>query len=222
MELRQVIPYLMLYEALYYQGNEVAKQGTFDISNILQQDRSNTVYWLKLLMPIMYDGQPIFCRHVSFSMDDLELHGYFYHDVRRESDERADLHRNIMERRKRIESLQVRRGIKKSIESIAGSYMRYITYRIENNLVVTSARDNAVSAAENRMGRFLLAYRHRDAIDKVFHVLKTDIDIFPRRCVLSVFRNACLSYLYTWCLYPLLPGRNWTYPYKRPQSQTHP
>ena len=171
---------------------------------------------------IMYEGYPIFCKNISFSMDDLELHGYFYHDVRRESDERADLHRNIMERRKRIESLQVRRGIKKSIESIAGSYMRYITYRIENNLVVTSARDNAVSAAENRMGRFLLAYRHRDAIDKVFHVLKTDIDIFPRRCVLSVFRNACLSYLYTWCLYPLLPGRNWTYPYKRPQSQTHP
>ncbi len=143
---------------------------------------------------IMYEGYPIFCKNVSFSMDDLELHGYFYHDVRRESDERADLHRNIMERRKRIESLQVRRGIKKSIESIAGSYMRYITYRIENNLVVTSARDNAISAAENRMGRFLLVYRgeysgssclsvyrHRDAIEKAFRILKTDMDIFPLR-----------------------------------------
>ena len=143
---------------------------------------------------IMYEGYPIFCKNVSFSMEDLELQGYFYHDVRRESDERADLHRNIMERRKRIEALQVRRGIKKSIESIAGSYMRYITYRIENNLVVTSARDNAISAAENRMGRFLLVYRgeysgssclsvyrHRDAIEKAFRVLKTDMDIFPLR-----------------------------------------
>ena len=38
----------------------------------------------------------------------------------------------------------------------------------------------------------------------------------------SYSRNACLSYLYTWCLYPLLPRRNWTYPYKRPQSRTYP
>ena len=116
------------------------------------------------------------------------------HDVRRESDERADLHRNIMERRKRIGSLQVRKGKVKIIESIAGSFLRYITYRIENNTVKTSARDNAISAAENRMGRFLLVYkgeysdssclsvyRHRDAIEEAFRVLKTDLDIFPLR-----------------------------------------
>ena len=143
---------------------------------------------------IMYEGNPIFCKHVSFSMDDLDLQGYFYHDVKRESDERADLHRNIMERRKRIEALQVRKGMGKIIESIAGSFLRYITYRIENNTVVTSAKDNAISAAENRMGRFLLVYkgeysgssclsvyRHRDAIEKAFRVLKTDMDIFPLR-----------------------------------------
>ncbi|WP_290705021.1 hypothetical protein, partial [Ferroplasma sp. Type II] len=141
---------------------------------------------------------------------------------RRESDERADLHRNIMERRKRIESLQVRRGIKKSIESIAGSYMRYITYRIENNAVVTSARDNAISAAENRMGIILLVYMHRDAIEKAFHVLKTDMDIFPADVFFPYSRNACLSHPGTLYQYPLLPRRNWTYPYKRPQSRTYP
>ena len=84
---------------------------------------------------LIYDGQPIFCKHVSFSMEDLDLQGYFYHDVRRESDERADLHRNIMDRRKRIEVLHVRKGIQKIIESIAGPYMRYITYRIEKRII---------------------------------------------------------------------------------------
>ncbi|MHB8371605.1 MAG: hypothetical protein ACYDBI_02700 [Thermoplasmataceae archaeon] len=52
----------------------------------------------------------------------------------------------------------------------------------------------AISAAENRMGRFLLVYkgeysgssclsvyRHRDAIEKAFRVFKTDLDIFPLR-----------------------------------------
>ena len=59
---------------------------------------------------------------------------------------------------------------------------------------ITAARDNAISAAENRMGRFLLVYmgdysgseclsiyRQRDAIEKAFRSLKTDLDIFPLR-----------------------------------------
>ena len=58
--------------------------------------------------------------------------------------------------------------------------------------IVTKARDNAISAAENRMARFMLGYRRkyssseclsihrqRDTIEKVFRVLKTDMDIFP-------------------------------------------
>ncbi|MHB1440289.1 MAG: IS1634 family transposase [Cuniculiplasma sp.] len=143
---------------------------------------------------IMYEGQPIFCKGVSFTMEELELHGYFYHDMRRESEERADLHRNVRERRKKIEAVQARRGMWKIIQTIAGPYMRYITCKIKNNTVVTSAKDNAISAAENRMGRFLLvyngeysgseclnAYRQRDAIEKAFRILKTDLDIFPMR-----------------------------------------
>ena len=127
---------------------------------------------------LIYDGQPIFCKHVSFSMEDLDLQGYFYHDVRRESDERADLHRNIMDRRKRIEVLHVRKGIQKIIESIAGPYMRYITYRIENNTIVTGARDNAISAAENRMGRFLLVYRGEGS-EQDCSIDKDMFSIFP-------------------------------------------
>ncbi|MHB8396200.1 MAG: hypothetical protein ACYDAZ_06900 [Thermoplasmataceae archaeon] len=110
---------------------------------------------------IMYDGQPIFCRHVLFAMEELELQDYLYHDMRRESEERADLHRNVVERRKMIEAVRARKGMRKIIETIASPYMRYITYRIENNVVMAVAKDNAASAAENRMGRFLLGVHER-------------------------------------------------------------
>jgi len=149
-------------------------------------DRSDNV--------ILYEGEPIFCQHVSFGMEDLKLQGYFYHDIKRESMERSDFHKTLAQRRKAIESLQARKGLRKGIERIAGSYIRYISYRIENGSIVTEAKDNAISAYENRLGRFLLLYsgeysasevlsmyRQRDAIEKAFRMLKTDLDIFPMR-----------------------------------------
>ncbi|MHB1492843.1 MAG: hypothetical protein ACYCSG_02840 [Thermoplasmataceae archaeon] len=57
----------------------------------------------------------------------------------------------------RIEALQVRKGNAKNIESTADSFPKHIIYRIENHAAVTSARSNAISAVENRIGRFLLA-----------------------------------------------------------------
>ncbi|MEM0136252.1 MAG: hypothetical protein QXU18_13680 [Thermoplasmatales archaeon] len=78
--------------------------------------------------------------------------------------------------------------------SIAGNYRKYFTRKIEDNHIKTKARNNAISAAEHRMGKFLLVYsgdytaseclsiyRGRDMIEKAFHILKTDLDIFPMR-----------------------------------------
>ena len=141
---------------------------------------------------IMYEDSPIFCQHVSFRIEEMELQGYFFHDPKREGEERADFHRKLSERRKKIEQLDIRRGLRKRVEDVAGSYFRYISYEVQDARVVTKARDNAISAYENRMGRFLLvfrgsysakeclsAYRQRDAIEKAFRVLKTDLDLFP-------------------------------------------
>ncbi len=143
---------------------------------------------------IMYDGNPIFCQRVSFRMEELDLTGYFYHDPKREAEERSDFHRRLKEKREMIERMQVRKGLRKSIENIAGSYLRFISYGVENGRIITKARDNAISAEENRMGRFLLVYsgeynaleclslyRQRDAIEKAFRVMKMDLDLFPLR-----------------------------------------
>ena len=143
---------------------------------------------------IMYQNEPVFCKSVNFTMNDLNLQGYFYHDPRRESDERSDFHRKLAERRSAVEKLQARPNVRETIESIASQYLRYFTWSIEDGRIKTRARNNAITAAENRMGRFLLVYngeykpleclslyRNRDSIEKAFRMLKTDIDIFPMR-----------------------------------------
>ena len=143
---------------------------------------------------IMYQNEPIFCKSVTFTMDDLDLRGYFYHDPRRESDERSDFNRRLAEKRSMVEKLQVRPNVRETIESMASSYLRYFTWRIEDGRITTRARNNAISAAENRMGKFLLVYRgdytpleclsiyrNGDSIEKAFRTLKTDLDIFPMR-----------------------------------------
>ena len=143
---------------------------------------------------LMYNKEPIFCRNVEFTMNDLNLKGYFYHDPRRESDERSDFHRRLAEKRSMVQKLQPRSGVGETIEAVASSYIRYFTWRIDNGRITTRARNNAISAAENRMGKFLLVYsgdyspleclsiyRDRDSIEKAFRTLKTDLDIFPTR-----------------------------------------
>ncbi len=143
---------------------------------------------------IMYQDEPIFCKSVNFTMNDLGLRGYFYHDPRRESDELSDFHRKLSEKRSAIEKLQARPNVRETIESIASYYGKYFTWRIEDGKIKTRARNNAISAAENRMGRFLLVhnggytpleclsiYRNRDSIEKAFRILTTDLDIFPMR-----------------------------------------
>jgi transposase len=143
---------------------------------------------------MMYENEPIFCKQVSFTMDDLDLKGYFYHDRKREADELSDFHRKLSEKRSAIEKLQIRPNISETIESIASHYGKYFTWRIEDGRIKTRAKNNAISAAENRMGRFLLVYkgeytpleclsiyRNRDSIEKAFRMLKTDLDIFPMR-----------------------------------------
>jgi hypothetical protein len=47
---------------------------------------------------LMYNNDPIFCGAVEFTMNDLNLRGYFYHDPRREIDERSDFHRKLEEK----------------------------------------------------------------------------------------------------------------------------
>ena len=93
-----------------------------------------------------------------------------------------------------IQPAFTRRGLNTAISAIAGSYMKYISYTVKDGTITTRARNNAITAIENRMGRFMLVnngdydpmsclsiYRQKDAIEKAFEMLKTDLDLFPLR-----------------------------------------
>ncbi len=127
-------------------------------------------------------------------MDDLELRGYFYRNPKRESDESFDFHRKLAEIRFAVEKLQIRKGVRKTVRTIAGLYIRYFTYKIDGGKIVTKEKNNAISAAENRIGRFLVVYRgkyapteclslyrERGRIEKTFPTFKTDLNLFPMR-----------------------------------------
>ncbi len=143
---------------------------------------------------ILYEGRTMFCLRLSFRMEELDLMAYLYHDPERETEERMNFHRTLMQKREEIEKLQVRKGLGTAISAIAGSYMKYISYTVKEGKIVTRARNNAITAAENRMGRFMIVYsgdhdpvtclsmyRQKDAIEKAFMMLKTDLDLFPLR-----------------------------------------
>ncbi|MCL4334143.1 MAG: hypothetical protein M1424_05720 [Candidatus Thermoplasmatota archaeon] len=91
---------------------------------------------------LIYGDKTLFCQPFTMRMEGLELSGYFYHDPSRESDERLDFHRKLAERRESIENLQIRRGLRRTIESIAGDFLKYIRYRVENGRIITTARNN--------------------------------------------------------------------------------
>jgi hypothetical protein len=107
---------------------------------------------------IMYQNYLIFCKSVNFNKNDQDLHGYLYHDPRKESDERSDFHRKLAERRSAVEKLQARPNVRETIDSMASQYLRCFTRSIEDGRIKKSARNNAITAAENWMGRFLLVY----------------------------------------------------------------
>jgi hypothetical protein len=92
---------------------------------------------------IMYENEPIFCKSVNFTMNDMNLDGYFHHDPKRWG---------------AMKSLQIRPNPREIIDSTVFQYLRYFTCRIEDGRIKTRTRNNAIMAVENRMDKYLLVY----------------------------------------------------------------
>ena len=142
---------------------------------------------------IVHGNRTIFAINSRVKIDGMDIDAYFYHDTEREGEEKANFHRKLKEIRDKIESLSVRKGVSRTIYAIAGDYMKYIHYRI-GETITTTTRKNAISHLTGRFGKFMIvyhgnytaleclsAYRERDAIEKAFESLKTDMEIFPLR-----------------------------------------
>jgi hypothetical protein len=60
---------------------------------------------------IIYESKTMFCKRISFRMEDLNLDAYLYNDPERETRERMDFHRNLLQKREYIEKLHVRKDL---------------------------------------------------------------------------------------------------------------
>ncbi len=105
---------------------------------------------------VIHNGKPIFAMHVDFSIGDLSLNEYLYHDL--EMRERSNFHRHTrgamestIPKEKKIAQIA-------QIRSIGGEYCKYIKTTIKDGKYHTQARNNAISQRKNPMGRFLLVY----------------------------------------------------------------
>ena len=91
---------------------------------------------------IIYESKTMFCKRITFRMEDLNLDAYLYHDPERETRERMDFHRNLMQKREDVEKLHVRKGLSTAISAIAGPYMKYISYTVKDGKITTRAMNN--------------------------------------------------------------------------------
>ncbi len=146
---------------------------------------------------IMYNDKPIFAMHVDFSIGDLSLEGYLYHDMDLEARERSGFYRHLrdsMDIIEKTEPKEKRPAQIAQVRSICGEYHRYIRVTAKDGKYHAYARNNAISQRENRMGRFMLVYngeytptecldlyRGKDQVKKAFEILKTGLDIFHLR-----------------------------------------
>ncbi len=164
--IRKLIPKMeiVLDRGFFYENLSLLKDDSYIIAASLVPKAVKNVFFSasrtvdRADNVIMYENEPIFCKSVNFTMNDLNLKGYFYQDIKRKADELSDFHRKLSEKRSAIEKLHIRPNVRETIESIASHYGKYFTWRIEDGRIKTSARNNAITAAENRMGRFLLVY----------------------------------------------------------------
>ena len=108
---------------------------------------------------IVYNDKPIFAMHVDFSIGDLALKGYLYHDLDLETRERSSFHRHIREVMDTIEKTEPEEKRAAQIRPIGGEYYKYIRTTVKDGKYHAQARNNAISQRENRMVRFMLVYR---------------------------------------------------------------
>ena len=142
---------------------------------------------------IVHGNRTIFAMNSKIRIEGMDIDAYFYYDTEREGEEKANFHRKLKEIRDKIESLSVRKGVSRTIYAIGGDYMKYIQYHM-GETITTTTRKNAISHLTGRFGKFMIVYhgkytameclstyRERDAIEKAFESLKTDMEIFPLR-----------------------------------------
>jgi transposase len=142
----------------------------------------------------LYEKEPLFVMPVHIDVGENRLDGYAYYDQKREQLEKSSFYKRLYDLMERLKAIKLKPWMnpEEVFNETAKKDARFIEWEAVDGRFEVSLRKNAVSAALNRMGKFILLYRgefswveclslyrSKDVVEKGFDVLKNDIDLMP-------------------------------------------
>ncbi len=159
-----------------------------EVLTAAQRDLASPQYLRK------YQTDPIFVKPVTLRVRDKEIAGFCYYDLQREQDERNLFYLRLHDLKQKLESLQIPRWRKPEevFREWAGPLAKYVAWELQDGRLEVEIRNNAVAQRVNRMGKQIIlvrgsmdweecltVYRERDAVEKAFRSMKTDLQVMP-------------------------------------------
>ncbi len=153
-----------------------------------QRDLENPHYLQK------YQKEPIFVKPVTLQINGKDIQGFCYYDLKREQDERHLFYIRLHDVKQKLEHITIPswRKPEEVFKERAGDFAPYFSWQMQGNQFLIEIRTNAVSQRINRMGKqiilshgdldwkdCLMVYRERDCIEKMFRMLKQDLQVLP-------------------------------------------
>jgi len=142
----------------------------------------------------LYEKEPLFVMPVNIDVGEHRLDGYAYYDQKREQQERSSFYKRLYDLMERLKAINLKPWMnpEEVFAETAKKDARFIEWKAVDGRFEVALRKNAVSAALNKMGKFILLYRgefswieclslyrSKDVVEKGFDALKNDIDLMP-------------------------------------------
>jgi len=142
------------------------------------------------------EGDTLFVKNIRLHLDELELQGYLYHNLRREQEEKTSFYDWLDRVRQHLLDIELRpwQNPARVYEEEAGALSKYFAWKVEERRFVLEVKNKAVSARLNRAGKMIVLHsgqrtwqecllwsRERDVIEKMFYALKNDLTALPLR-----------------------------------------
>lgn len=159
-----------------------------EVLTTAQRDLASPQYLQK------YQEDPIFVKPITLQVRGREVAGFCYYDLQREQDERNLFYLRLHDTKQKLESVHIPRWRKPEevFREWAGHLANYFTWERLDDRLQVEIRNNAVAQRINRMGKQIIlvqgsldweecltVYRERDAVEKVFRSMKTDLQVMP-------------------------------------------
>ena len=141
-----------------------------------------------------YEGSFLHAIQGTLDLAGHRLHYSLYYDRERETRERNQFFRALIEVEERLGQRMLQRGEKpwEVFEDIAGKCAPYLLYRLDNGRLILRRRVKAISRYLNRLGKEILVaseelpwdmplslYRAKERVEKVFRAMKNELSTLP-------------------------------------------